>query len=313
MMTSYTGNGAYCFTNSLHMCLRHEGLDPRYTTGILECLGGMAVGASYHRWGDTRLFFPSPAMTQPDRAIDDVLAALGWTCTDTRGGTEAEAAERLRSLQLPAQLGPCNMGHLTYNPNYAYLDGSDHYVTLLGAHNDSVQVHDPAGYPYARLPFAKMMEAWSAVGVDYGPSVRPLAYVARTNFFADDPPPFDQVLQRGLTHMRELLSREIDGPNSFSGPAAIRALAEDIAAGHGPKMRDHLVWFALPLGARRSSDAADFMRLCGEGRAEDLMYQRAYQYGVLQHPVVHGDWPTVLEALRDLAKIETAVIAALVQ
>lgn len=39
-MTSFTGGGAYCFSNSLHMCLQQAGLEARVTPGVLECLGG---------------------------------------------------------------------------------------------------------------------------------------------------------------------------------------------------------------------------------------------------------------------------------
>lgn len=310
-MTSYTGNGAYCFTNSLHMCLQQAGLDARYTTGVLECLGGMAVSAVLYRDGGLPMFFPSSPFTEPDRAVSDTLAVLGWTCDEARGGTEAEAAERLRSLPLPAQLGPCNMGRLTYNPNYEFLNDADHYITLLAVTADHVTVHDPGGYPYATLPHAQLMQAWSAEGVCYGPNARPLAYVSRSNFRAVEPVTWEEVLRRGLARMRELVRCESNGPIAFSGPTAFRALADEIEAGQGPAMRGHLVWFALPLGARRSNDAAAFLRLCGEDAAAEVMAQKSRHYGAMVYPTVHQDWTAVIHLLHELAEIEAMLVEAL--
>lgn len=272
----------------------------------------MGVGAALYDFGDV-MFFPSSPFTEPDHAINETLVALGWTCDEARGGTEAEATQRLRSLPLPAQLGPCNMGHLTYNPGHENMMNSDHYVTLLEVHDEYVRVHDPHGYPNATLPRAQWMQAWSAEGVNYGPNARPLAYVSRSNFRPVESLTFEGMLQRGLAKMRELMGCAAEGPNVFAGPAAFRAFADAVEAGHGPQMHGQLVWFALPLGARRSNDVAIFLRMVGEDAAATLTEEKSRLYGALVYPAVHHDWVSVARLLRELAETESALIATLVK
>jgi hypothetical protein len=52
-MTSYTGNGAYCYANSLYMALREAGAaaDELPEPGFIECLTTMPFGTLYLRVG----------------------------------------------------------------------------------------------------------------------------------------------------------------------------------------------------------------------------------------------------------------------
>ncbi len=105
-MTSYSGNGPYCFSNSLHMCLRSAGCDA--TPGLLEYLGGMAFGAGMYLFGGHPMFLPSSPANEPDAALSRALSMLGWTCDESRSPTDDpdEALARLRRSPLPAQVGP---------------------------------------------------------------------------------------------------------------------------------------------------------------------------------------------------------------
>ncbi len=303
----YIGNGAYCYSNSLCMCLQKAGIGPHVTSSLIECLGGMPFGAGYFHFGDSHMFFPSSPANEPDQAISRALSALGWTCDESRTAETDPATDallRLRSAGLPAQVGPMNNGWLTYDPNHGYLSGVDHYITVLRVDADQVQVHDPAGYPFATLPLSDFLQAWQAEGVSYGPNARPLAYVLRANFRPCETVNQQEVQQRGLARMRDLLHIHLTGPEVFSGPDAYRAAAADLRAGKGDDLREHLIRFSLPLGARRTADAAAFLASCGEHRGAACLDRKAQAYGAALYPATHRQWDRLASQFDELAALE---------
>ncbi len=58
---------------------------------------------------------------------------MGWTCRLEQGGDEQRALERLRAAAQEGQvlIGPLDMGYLTYNPNYRFSSGADHFLVVL--------------------------------------------------------------------------------------------------------------------------------------------------------------------------------------
>lgn len=83
-MTRYTGNGAYCYSNSVYMALRESGAAAAELPepGFIECLTTMPFGTLYLRVGrDLLVYFSSPLAT-PDRGITTALDALGWECRE---------------------------------------------------------------------------------------------------------------------------------------------------------------------------------------------------------------------------------------
>lgn len=68
-MTRYTGNGAYCYSNSVYMALRESGAAAAELPepSFIECLTTMPFGTLYLRVGrDLLVYFSSPLAT-PDR------------------------------------------------------------------------------------------------------------------------------------------------------------------------------------------------------------------------------------------------------
>ena len=157
-MLPYVGSGDYCFSNSLHMSLLGSGAPPESlpSTGFLECLTTMPFGYTYLKEAEL-FFFSGP---NPDLGLTRAIETLGWTCQVERGGTEGEALTRLRAAAQhgPVLIGPLNMGSLTYNPNYPYLEGADHYIVVLSVEEDHVFVHDPKGFPCAALPVENLLK-----------------------------------------------------------------------------------------------------------------------------------------------------------
>lgn len=47
MFTAYSGNSAYCYSNSLHMCLQHTGMPHLPQVSLVERMTGMPFGACF--------------------------------------------------------------------------------------------------------------------------------------------------------------------------------------------------------------------------------------------------------------------------
>lgn len=59
------------------------------------------------------------------------------------------------------------MGELTYLPNHKHLNGADHYVLGYAMDNQSIYLHDPAGFPYVPLTLEQFKKAWKADDIPY--------------------------------------------------------------------------------------------------------------------------------------------------
>src|SRR5262249_19039745 len=146
-LLSYTGNGTYCYANSLHMSLLGAGANPQElaSPGFLECLTGGPFGKLYLRLEDCPVVFFSPPISDPDLGLTHAIDLLGWQCEEWYGDDGQEALARLREAvqTAPVLLGPLDMGYLSYHPNAEVLKGADHFVVALAIEGDQVLMHDP--------------------------------------------------------------------------------------------------------------------------------------------------------------------------
>lgn len=320
-MLTYTGNGTYCFTNSLHMSLLASGADPSALPGpsVLECLTTMPFGKTFYRGEQGVGFFPSGPDSHPDLGLDHALDCLGWTCESWHGGGEAEAVARLRDAVQggPVLAGPLDMGYLTYNPVHAQARGSDHYVVVLALEGDILTLHDPAGYPYTHLPVADFLAAWRAEQVDYGD--RP--YHMRWAFRPLEARPRAQVMARALPAIRGTVAADPagaavwgpGGPQVYGAEQALRELAAALRGGDAERLAGSLVWFALPLAARRLNDAAQFLAEAGLPTAARCAEEAGLLVGAAQLPAVRHDWPAVAALMNRAADAHAALAQALAQ
>src|SRR4051812_22555669 len=84
-MHPYIGSGPYCYANSLSMVLGPGAPSP----AVVEVLTGSPFG--FELLGG-RLPFFDPYGWDPDRGLDDAIAALGWT--RRRAGPDVRRAGR---------------------------------------------------------------------------------------------------------------------------------------------------------------------------------------------------------------------------
>ena len=310
-MTRYTGNGAYGYANSVHMALRASGAAPAELPepGFIECLTTIPFGTLYLRVGrDLLVYFSSPLAT-PDQGITTALDALGWECREEREGTAEAAIERLAEAagRGPVLAGPLDMGGLGYMPHHAQLSGSDHFVVVLGVEHDRVRMHDPEGYPYAALPTVEFLRAWKADRVRYAQA----PYTMRAGFHQVRHPAREEMIARTLAVVRSGLSAEPGGADQYGGPRAIRLLASDLRGAAAKRLAGHLTSFAFPLAARRSHDAAAFLREGGRAAAAGLFERKAQCFGEAQYAAVQERWEDTAGLLESIAELEEGLIHAL--
>ncbi len=304
MYTAYTGNSHYCYSNSLHMCLKQAGMVNLPDAGMLECMTGMPFGALFLQF-ETPLFFPSHADLNPHSGLSRALNILGWNCTLWQGD-DAEAALDALTENLkkgPVLLGPLDLGFLPYDPNHKLKRGGDHFIVILNLDGDRVQVHDPQFYPFAVLPVDDLMRAWDATGLGYATN----AYTLRGDFQEERQVTTDEMLEDTLRNARELIHAAPSGPVFFGGSKAFRLAAGVIRNRPPQTFAGMLVHFVLPIGARRCLDAADFMKSTGQTEAAEWMVKKAESYGLAQYYATQEDWKGTEGLFERLAEIEDRI------
>lgn len=254
-MIGYIGNGAYCYANSAAMLLRSAGED--VAPSRIEVLTGVGLGASLE--GEL-LFFNLPAAAL-DTGLSRAFRILGWDVKEKFCPEDGEPPldELREELQTgPAVLGPLDMGELAYIPHHRNLAGADHYVLALSLEKDHLHLHDPAGYPSVFLSLDRLAVAWRADRIPYRRGafrrwIRPIRVAE---------PSEEEVQEAAFCYFRNLYreSRELAARTGKPvGAEAIRSAADQVeAVGMTERQKGHFVYFALPLGAKRSLDFTDF-------------------------------------------------------
>jgi hypothetical protein len=304
----YSGNSTYCYSHSLHMCLELSGMQDVPAVGLIECMTGMPFGATFLQL-EHPLFFPNPTPTDPDRGLTCALETIGWTCQVWRG-EEAEAARAKLEAALqagPVLLGPLDMGFLPYDPNHLHKRGADHFVAALKQEGEMVQVHDPQLYPFASLPLDDLVRA--LYGKDLGYTEQ--AYTLRFNFQERQKVTRTARLDATLQNARELARAHPAGPVAFGGPNAFTRAADLLRRSSLEDFAGLLIQFALPVGARRSLDAACFLQEVGKQEAAQLFSLRAETLGKAQYYGAQGQWAVVAGMFDDLARTEAELSTCL--
>lgn len=302
MNVPYVGNSTYCFTNSLAMCLKHSSDTAIPEVGFIECATLMPFGAMYLDFANAPLFFPNPANTQPDRGLTDAISNLGWTSEIWRGDDPQTALAHLRdALEYgPVLLGPLDMGHLSYDPNAQFKHGGDHFIVALQAEGDLIVVHDPQLYPYATIPAQDLLWAWNGSHLGYVEQ----PFTMRFGFRAQRQVTRREVIEHTLETARAFARQEFNGPVVYSGRAAFERAATAILGEEMRGLKGLLVNFALPVGARRSLDAAAFVAEVGASDLAESFRTRAERFGRAQFLATQQDWKAVAGAFEELGVLE---------
>ncbi|MGI5171349.1 hypothetical protein ACQEU3_44065 [Spirillospora sp. CA-253888] len=291
---SYIGSGPYCYSNCLAMIMGGDAPP----VAVIETVSGSPFGM---QWIGGMMPFFDPCGWNPEIGVERALAVLGWTAETSSGGGADAALGRLASCTArgPVMAGPLEMGHLRYQPGMTGPIGADHYVIVLGIHDGHVISHDPQGYPFASLPSAEFAKAWEADTIDYGEP-----YTMRMNFTQSGSVGVEEALTASLPHAVDWLRADPDHalpPGSSGNGDAALALAASLENGRSESLYEHLVHFAVRVGARRAADAAACLRGIGRTEAAAIMFRQARLIGSLQQSLATGDDRAAAESLRALA------------
>jgi hypothetical protein len=264
----------------------------------MQLIGGRTVFFDAYGWN-------------PEMGFDQALSAIGWTSAVSKGGTAEEARERLAGAAAagPVWVGPLEMGYLRHHPEMTGPIGADHFVVVLDVNAARVLIHDPHGFPYVEVPIDDFMTAWRADTVNYGDP-----YTMRVDFGrvaeVADADAIRSVIPQAVA-LLAMAAPDKMPPGSLGNGEAAERVAELIEAGAGDGLREHLIYFAVRVGARRLGDTADCLRVAGYPKASAIAATQARLVGSLQQPMVIGDLPRAAAALRELAPTYDGLRAAL--
>lgn len=298
----YIGNGPYCYANATAMLLSAIGVDIQ--PKLIEVLSGVGLGAVL--LGQSRLLYFNTYSGAPDRGISQALKILGFDITEKSysGDDDDPFPELEKSMKMsPVVLGPLDMGYLNYNPSFGSLYGVDHFVLVYALDAQEAYLHDPAGFPYISLSREQLKKAWQARAIGY----RRDYYRSWSDPKRISQPSDKEIYKSACEFFRQLYQEDaslLKRGELIIGPAAILAVAKKVwSVGLSDFDVDHLAHFALPLGARRASDFAEFFRPFDDGLA-DLKKEQALAFGRSHTLLMRRDYKDCASQLRALAESE---------
>jgi len=307
-MIMYSGNSAYCFSNSLRMCLKNAGIEDLPDIGLLESLTGMPFGATFLDL-QIPVFFPSPSNINPEKGLSLALESLGWNCTTEYFEEEKNAKKALEKAvkEGPVLVGPLDMGGLSYDSNRLLKQGGDHFVVVTNIDNGWVELQDPQLFPCAILPLHDFLDTWNAKAIGYSTHT----YTLRFDFRETIDISLDEILDNHLNVVRQLLSHESVGAIVYGGSDAFSKVAEQVGSTKIHDFINSLVNFCFPLGARRCMDGSNYFGQVNKEKAAVLMEQKAKLFGQAQYYAVQENWESVVRLMNEMAILETELVRAL--
>ena len=308
-MLTYIGNGPYCYANSASMLLESAGesIEPR----LVEALSGVGLGAFWIP--ESQTLFLSGWTSVPDVGVSRSFGLLGFEVAEDAeldGDPMPVEALNLQLSEGPMMLGPLDMGELSYQPNARGANGVDHFVLALHKEDDTVVVHDPAGYAAMPIDMEALGRSWRADLIEYR---RGTYRRWHSPVRVEDPTP-GQIASAAVQSFGQAYrdSRTVGGRNAVVGPEALEAL---VAAIKGRELLDrglgHLRRFALPLGVRRALDYSWYLSDFNPGLA-DLKRGQAWHLARAHAAASQCKWERLADHLMHLADLEHKVETALV-
>lgn len=254
---NYIGNGPYCYANSASMFLSWLGED--IPPSIIEVIAGVGLSATVAN--KEQILWLNNQVLEPDLGIKSALEVLGFECTeDAFEHKDEDPFAKLKELlyKQPVILGPLDMGYLVYNPRHQYMHGADHWIIAYKIEGDTIFVHDPAGFPHVFINKEDLKKSWKAEKIFYRQGY--YRYITGVKRIASPTP--DEIYEKALERMRTIYLKGEERTSSkafYMGEKAIQTTVQRIREGKSSQdEHDMLIYFTLPLGARRALDFAKF-------------------------------------------------------
>ena len=299
----YEGSSPCGGVHALRMCLEtwraSEG--PWPSAGFLSCLTTLPFGASFEAEAQRPRLVPGPPQITPEAGLDRAVEALGarWRVEHPDGPVQARGLLRRALEEGPVLAGPVNRGALPYHPRPP-AGFEEHFVVISRLEGDRIRLQDPAGFPEISLPQGSFFEAWRGDG--FGTPRPPFTF--RWELRRTQVPTPEEILARVLPQIRENLRAPEGNGHLRTGPAAFRGAAELFRQPVDPETLSYHREVAFPLGARRSSDAAIFLRRFHLSELADLLSEKAALLGEASYAISLGDFGGVVRALERVGVLE---------
>lgn len=217
---------SYCYSKCLSMILSWKG--DFYSLPFLECVTTVPFGFVYIT-SDGGGFAVNGY--NPHDGLERALKTLQYEYRFKCFHSADEALSFLKEAleEEPILIGPIDMGFLVYDPYCKFKKGADHYVTALGIDEDYIILNDPDGYLQVPLPISNFLKAWKAKAISYKRGPYSLWLVKEKLGTPPVEKLYKDTLVLGLQNLKEKGRKySIEGSSLYTGPLAIKKLAEDI-------------------------------------------------------------------------------------
>jgi hypothetical protein len=290
------------------MAFRHAGEE--YQPWFVECATTVPFGFFYIRDGKSIFAVQGSLACNPDIGVRRALDALGFDYSyayfDKNWEGQKALSEGLRYG--PVICGPVTTRLLSYDPAKKYVPpNSDHYVLAVAIDENSVTLHDPEGYLYARMKLQDFLESWKAEKVPYKQG----SYTMISNVRKRESVAMDKVNNRILKFASDNLNEEppkIGVDYVGVGPSAMRQLAEDLARLKPVEAWRSLFYFSFPVSGQRCHDVALFLsRISGRHFSHDaagLKLDQSVIYSELRGQTREKRWGAISKGLLRIAELE---------
>jgi hypothetical protein len=307
MIPAYIGKIEYCYSNSAAMLLRS--IDEQINPSLIEVMTGMGIGTHMGKSSGALLF----DCTEPDIGISRALKNLGFSFDEASSDDPTHALfERLQELlqKGPVMLGPLEFAKLVYNPAHVGSTDSDHYILAYDIDGTYVYIHDPWGFPCARITYADLEKAWRAEAISYKRG----HFRHWSNPKRMEQPNNNELYSRAIATCKEVYTVDqatIEKAGKLVGSEAIKTLADEVRKEPPSSWQiSFLARFSLPLSAKRSLDFAAFFKEYNRELSE-MKYEQAALFGTAGAQTVASEWSGFAETLNKLADKEDAFRNAL--
>lgn len=289
----YIGNGAYCYANSAAMLLSSIG--EKIPPSIIEVACGIGLSAFFMKKNNL-LFFN---FALPDEELARALKILGFECAERIIPKNQPAPiEQLKKdlASSPVVIGPIDMGYLTYNPDHKFLYGSDHYIFIYNFDGENFYLHDPEKFPFVILPREQLEKSWLSNKIFYG--LENYRYWTSPKRIKT---PTEKEIYSQIIEDFKSIYQNCDKKTAINdwttGKEAILKSAERFKNQNFTQNEvGHFIYFALPVGAKRASDYAQFFKPFNKELSE-LKYEQAKIFGLAHSYAVYKNWSSFSQAL----------------
>jgi len=160
----------------------------------------------------------------------------------------------------PVLIGPVDMSFLIYDPYCKFKKAGDHYLVALKMEEDHVIVNDPDGYLHVPIPITDFVKAWEAEAINYKKGSYSLWLIKEKQGKPQTERLYRDTLVLGLQNLKEKSRRLSENTTFYTGPTAIKKLAENIKRYRSRRWLRFYATFTFRVSAQRCFDSATFIK-----------------------------------------------------